>query len=57
MFQPGRETNLPTSSGNQMGGGTLQTKLFSVDGFTMTLGLLILIVAAIWLWSMFAKKR
>lgn len=56
MFQPGRETNIPTSSGT-LGGGTLQTKLFSVDGFTMTLGLLILVVAAIWLWSMFAKKR
>ena len=32
------------------------TQLFKVDGFTMTIGLLILIVAAIWLWSMFGKK-
>lgn len=32
-------------------------KLFSVDGFTMTIGLLILIVAAFWLWTTLAKKR
>lgn len=60
MFQPGKETNLPTSSGAPMGmkmPDWTGAQLLKVDGFTMTLGLLILIVAVIWLWSMFAKKR
>jgi hypothetical protein len=58
MFQPGKETNIPTSS--SAGGIPMPSwsgyKLASVDGFTMTLGLLVLLVAAIWVWATFIKK-
>jgi hypothetical protein len=59
MFQPGKETNIPTSSGAPMGMKAPDwtgTEVFKVDGFTMTIGLLILIVAAIWVWATFIKK-
>lgn len=58
MFQPGKETNLPTSSSN--GGiptpGWAGYQLATVNGFSVTLGLLILAVAAIWIWATFIKK-
>jgi len=59
MFQPGKETNIPTSSSK--GGIPMPDwtgkQVFSVDGVTITIGALILIVAAIWLWTMLAGKR
>jgi hypothetical protein len=60
MFQPGKETNIPTSSGAPMGFKAPDwtgNKLFQVDGVTVTIGLLILIVAVFWLFMMFSKKR
>lgn len=58
MFQPGKETNIPTSSSN---GGIQQPswagyQIASVNGMTVTLGLVILIVAAVFLWATFIKK-
>jgi len=60
MFQPGKETNIPTSSGAPMGmkmPDWTGNKLFQLDGITVTLGLVILIIAGIWLFMMFSKKR
>jgi hypothetical protein len=58
MFQPGKETNIPTSS--SAGGIPMPSwagyQLASVNGFTLTLGLLILVVAGIWIWATLIKK-
>jgi hypothetical protein len=32
------------------------TSLVSVDGMTLTLGCLILVLAAVWIWATFLKK-
>ena len=59
MFQPGKETNIPTSSGAPMGmqqPSWAGYQLFAVNGFTMTLGLLILVVAGVVIWAAFFKK-
>jgi hypothetical protein len=59
MFQPGKETNMPTSSGAPMGfvpPDWSGKQLVSVDGKSLTLGMLILIVAAVFIWATFIKK-
>jgi len=59
MFQPGKETNIPTSSGAPMGmkmPDWTGTKLVQVDGITVTIGLVILAIALIWIWATFLKK-
>jgi hypothetical protein len=60
VFQPGKETNIPTSSGAPMGFKAPDwtgKQLISVDGYSMTIGLLILIVAAVFVWATFLKKK
>jgi hypothetical protein len=58
MFQPGKETNLPTSS--SLGGIPVPDwsgkQLVSVDGMSLTLGMLVLVLALVWLWATFLKK-
>lgn len=59
MFQPGKETNIPTSSGAPMGMSPPDwtgKQLVSVDGKTLTLGMLILFLAVVWVWATFLKK-
>ena len=65
MIQPGRETNLPTSSGfagdgkNAQSGTVLglQTgqRLITVDGFTLTLGMMVSIVLVMLMYNVFVK--
>jgi hypothetical protein len=59
MFQPGKETNIPSSSGAPMGfipPDWTGKQLVSVDGKSLTLGMLILILGAVWVWATFLKK-
>lgn len=68
MISPGNDVNfLPTSSGtmsngvptmaNGNGGGLLGTSIFKLNGFTLTIGL-VLLVAAMWiLYGMFFTGR
>lgn len=60
MFQPGKETNIPTSSGAPMGikpPDFMGKQVFSVDGVTITIGLIILVIAGIWLWTLMSSGR
>jgi hypothetical protein len=59
MFQPGKETNIPTSSGAPMGMNPPDwsgKSLVSFDGKSLTLGMLILVLAVVWVWATFLKK-
>lgn len=65
MINPGasampnaRTANLPTSSG-VMGGpsGVLSTEIFRVNGWGLTIGLLIMAVAAFLIFNMFFTRR
>lgn len=56
MISPGRDDNYPSSSGD-MGGkmGGLFSKSFQVDGMTISVGLMILIIAALIMWGVLKK--
>jgi hypothetical protein len=66
MIQPGRETNLPTSSGfagdkmnaqsSSVLGFQTGTRLITVDGFTLTLGMMVSIVLVLLIYTTFVKK-
>lgn len=64
MIQPGRETNLPTSSGSvgssvsgtsTVLGFQLGTRLISVDGFTLTLGMMVSVVLLLLIYNVFIR--
>jgi hypothetical protein len=56
VISPGRDENYPTSSGSMgsmMGG--FMGKSFSIDGMTFSVGLLVLVIAALVLWGVLKK--
>jgi hypothetical protein len=56
MFSPGRDDNYPTSSGDYgTGMGGLLGKSFSIDGMTISVGLLVLVIVALILWGILKK--
>jgi len=56
MISPGRDDNYPSSSGNFGAGmGGMFGKSFSVDGITVSVGLLILIVVGLIMWGVLKK--
>lgn len=56
MFSPGRDDNYPTSSGNAGAGmGAFFNQSFQLDGMTISVGLLILVVVALILWGVLKK--
>ena len=65
MIQPGRETNLPTSSGfvgDGMSGQSSNilgfqsgTKLITVDGFTLTLAMMVSVILVMLIYTTFLK--
>lgn len=56
MFSPGRDDNYPTSSGDIGAGmGGLFSKSFQIDGMTISVGLLLLIVVALIMWGVLKK--
>lgn len=64
MIQPGKETNLPNNSGTvglqgAFGGanGFLGTSVASLDGFTVTMGIVVLIVAAFLAYQVLMPKK
>lgn len=56
MINPGRDDNYPTSSGN-MGGkmGGLFSQSFQIDGMTITVGMLALVIVALIMWGVLKK--
>jgi len=56
MFSPGRDDNYPTSSGNTGGfmGGIFSQQL-KLDGFAVSIGLLVLIIVALIMWGVLKK--
>jgi hypothetical protein len=56
MITPGRDDNYPTSSGDMGPGmGGLFSKSFSIDGMTISVGLLVLIIVALIMWGILKK--
>ena len=56
MISPGRDDNYPTSSGNMGAGmGGLLGKSFQIDGMTISVGLLLLIIVALVMWGILKK--
>lgn len=56
MISPGRDDNYPTSSGDMGAGmGGIFSKNFSIDGLTISVGLLVLIIAALVMWGVLKK--
>lgn len=56
MINPGRDDNYPTSSGNASNAmGGIFSKSFQVDGITVSVGLLILIVLGLIMWGVLKK--
>lgn len=56
MISPGRDDNYPTSSGNMGSGmGGLFNKSFQIDGMTISVGLLLLIIVALVMWGVLKK--
>lgn len=57
MISPGRDDNYPTSSGwmGNAGMGGIFSKSFQIDGMTISVGLLILIIAGLMLWGVLKK--
>jgi hypothetical protein len=56
MLSPGRDDNYPTSSGNAgniMGG--IFSKSFQIDGVTISVGLLMLIIVGLLMWGVLKK--
>jgi hypothetical protein len=57
MIQPGRETNLPNSSGTVGLQGMLGQSIYKVDGFSITIGIVVLLLAGFLVWQMMVPKR
>lgn len=57
MIQPGKETNLPNSSGTVGLQGMLGQSIYKVDGFSITIGIVILVVVAFLAWQMMVPKK
>ena len=56
MISPGRDDNYPTSSGDMGAGmGGLFNKSFQVDGVSVSVGLLLLVIVALVLWGVLKK--
>lgn len=56
MINPGRDDNYPTSSGNYgRGMGGIFSQSFQIDGMTISVGLLILVIVALILWGVLKK--
>jgi hypothetical protein len=56
MISPGRDDNYPTSSGNFGAGmGGIFSKNFQLDGVSISVGLLILVIVALMLWGVLKK--
>jgi hypothetical protein len=56
MINPGRDDNYPTSSGNAgniMGG--IFSKSFQIDGMSISVGLLLLVVLGLVMWGVLKK--
>jgi hypothetical protein len=56
MIQPGRETNLPNSSGTVGLQGWMGKSIYKVDGFSITIGVIIAMLGLFLLWQMFGTK-
>jgi hypothetical protein len=57
MIQPGRETNLPNSSGTVGLQGMLGQSIYKVDGFTITIGIVVALLAVFLVWQMMVPKK
>jgi len=57
MIQPGKETNLPNSSGTVGLQGMLGKSIYKVDGFSITLGIVVLMLVAFLFYTMMVPKR
>lgn len=57
MISPGRDDNYPTSSGQlgNLGMGGIFSKSFQVDGITISVGLLLLVILALVMWGVLKK--
>jgi len=56
VISPGRDDNYPTSSGDLGSGmGGLFSKSFQVDGMSISVGLLVLIIVALIMWGVLKK--
>jgi len=55
MFSPGRDDNYPTSSGDVSGMGGLFSKSFQIDGMTISVGLLLLVVVGLIMYGVLKK--
>lgn len=56
MISPGRDDNYPTSSGNFGAGmGGIFSKSFQIDGMTISVGLMLLVIVALILWGVLKK--
>jgi hypothetical protein len=56
MFSPGRDDNYPTSSGDTGSGmGGLFSKSFQIDGVSISIGLLLLVIVGLMLWGVIKK--
>jgi hypothetical protein len=56
VISPGRDDNYPTSSGNTGAGmGGLFNQQLKLDGFAVSIGLLVLIIVALILWGVLKK--
>jgi hypothetical protein len=56
MISPGRDDNYPTSSGNFGAGmGGIFSKSFQIDGMTISVGLMLLVIVALVMWGVLKK--
>lgn len=57
MISPGRDDNYPTSSGNVNNGsmGNIFSQSFQIDGMTISVGILALVIVALIMWGVLKK--
>ena len=57
MISPGRDDNYPTSSGDMGAGGMggIFSRSFQIDGMTISVGLLLLIIVGLVMWGVLKK--
>lgn len=57
MISPGRDDNYPTSSGwmGNAGMGGLFSKSFQIDGVSISIGLMLLVIVALVMWGVLKK--
>jgi len=56
MIQPGKETNIPSSSAVGLQ-GMFGKSIYKVDGFSITIGIVVLVLVAFLLYTMMVPKR